>query len=552
MMPSPGVPEIADFAPRLRDPAVDYAGDVEAGRWLALGAWLPLTVGGALARSARERGDCTALVDPTTRLTFAELDGHTVAAAKALLATGLQPGDRVLVQVGTSTAAVVAFLGLVRAGLVPVCAVPAYRDHEMGALAALTGARGHLVEPGTAGSFDLVALAGRLRAAHPALEHVIIAPLSDALLAGAPDLDLPEASPCDVAMLQLSGGTTGVPKAIPRFHAEYLGSAAAWSERLHITAADVLLWSLPIAHNAGMLCFLMPALLHGATLVLLPRFEVSSFLETAQRERVTVSGSVGPVAPRLLDSAEPANFDLSSFRLFIGLNRGAEIEAHLGGTAVTMFGITEGLVMVSGPDDPAVSRHHAVGYPISAHEEVRILHPDAEDDVADGELGELCFRGPSTVRGYYGDAAATRAAFTSDGFFRTGDLVRARHDGARRVLLFEGRAKDNIDRGGEKFGTEAIEALLTGHPSIREARVVGMPDRHLGERVCAFVILRPGAAAPSIADLGEFLLAQGLAKFKLPERIELITDMPVTRVGKLDRAALRMRIAERLAAEGVA
>lgn len=548
--------------PRPHHP-IDGVAYPEPGRaraWLDAGAWLPLTVGEAFARSVRERPDATAIVDDNDRVSYAELDRRTAATARHLLASGLQPGDRVLVQLGIGTTAVVALLGLLRAGLVPVCAVPQYREYEMGALADLSGARAHIVEVGAA-SIDLVELGRTLRRDRPTLEHLIVAgapapadaiPLEPAAQADADETPLPAPGPADVVTFQLSGGTTGTPKIIPRFHGEYLGYANVWSDWIELRPEDVLLWSLPVSHNAGMLLFLMPALLRGATLVLQGRFQAETFLATVARERVTVSGSVGPIAPRLLDFERPGDFDLSSLRLFITLNRAADIEQHLGVSTTQMFGITEGIVLLSPLGAAAEMRHGTVGVPISAHDEIRVLIPGEEVDAAEGEIGELCFRGSSVLPAYYGNPEATAAAFTTDGFFRSGDLVRGQRIDGQLCFSFEGRNKDNIDRGGEKFGTEEIEALLAGHPAIQEARVVGMPDRYMGERVCAFVIPRAGETVPSVAETGEFLLARGLAKFKLPERIEPVAEMPVTGVGKLDRAALRGQIAETLASEETA
>jgi pyochelin biosynthesis protein PchD len=537
-------------------PDVAYVEPARARAWLDAGAWLELTVGETIERAARERADTTAIVDDHGRVTYAELERRSATVAARLLALGLQPGDRVLIQLGIGTTAVVALLGLIRAGLVPVCAVPQYRAYEMRALADLSGARAHLVEVG-AGSADLVAFGRALRQECATLEHLIVAggpaPRDAVALEGEPaneEILLPDVSPLDVVTFQLSGGTTGVPKIIPRFHAEYLGSAAACADRMRLGPEDVLLWSLPVSHNAGMLVFLIPTLLRGSTLVLQGRFQAESFLETVARERVTVSGSVGPIAPRLLDYERPQDFDLSSLRMFIALNRAADIERHLGVPTTQMFGMTEGLVMLSPPDAPAQARHQTVGYPVSPHDEVRVLVPGEERESADGEIGELCFRGPSTLPAYYGDPQATAAAFTADGFLRSGDLVRAVPVEEIRCYSFEGRNKDNIDRGGEKFGTEEIESLLAGHPAIQEARVVGMPDHYMGERACAFVITRAGLPVPTLLDMGEFLLARGLAKFKLPERIEQVQEMPVTAVGKLDRSALRQRIVEILATEG--
>jgi pyochelin biosynthesis protein PchD len=534
-------------APRHPIPADAYHDPRDAARWLDAEAWLPLTIGEAVERVARDRAAASAVVDDSGRLSYGELAARTLAMAHELRARGLRPGDRVLVQLGIGRTAVVTLLALFRAGLIPVCAVARYRDYEMGALAALSGARGYIVEAGAAGAFDLVALARRVQEQHPRVEHLIVVDAEAAETESAADLDGP--SPFDVAAFQLSGGTTGVPKIIPRYHAEYLGYAAAWARRTQMGPADVLLWSLPITHNAGMLMIMLPALLLGATMVLQQRFEVEAFLGAIERERVTLTGSIGPIAPRLLDDPDPGRFDLSSLRLFVTLNRAADIERHLGVRAVNLYGITEGILAAAGPDAPVAVRHMTVGEAASEHDEVRILEVGGDAVLPDGEVGELCFRGPSTLRAYYGNPDATRAAFAPDGFFRTGDLVRVQRIDGVRCLSFEGRAKDNIDRGGEKFGVEEIELLLARHPAVQEARVVGMPDRYLGERVCAFVTPRPGRSVPTIEEVSDHLLAYGLAKFKLPERIEALAEMPVTAVGKLDRAALRRRIAEIVTAE---
>jgi non-ribosomal peptide synthetase component E (peptide arylation enzyme) len=178
-----------------------------------------------------------------------------------------------------------------------------------------------------------------------------------------------------------------------------------------------------------------------------------------------------------------------------------------------------------------------------------LLHLDSEDEVADGEAGELCFKGPSSLRGYFAAPDLSAECLTSNGFFRSADLMRRVRLNGRFAYVFEGRTRDNINRGGEKFGTEDIERLIALHPDIADGKVVAMPDPLYGEKACAFIISRPGRLLPSTAELGSFLLEKGLAKFKLPERIEPIDVFPITRVGKLDRAALRAIIADRLEKE---
>jgi non-ribosomal peptide synthetase component E (peptide arylation enzyme) len=167
-------------------------------------------------------------------------------------------------------------------------------------------------------------------------------------------------------------------------------------------------------------------------------------------------------------------------------------------------------------------------------------------------MGELCFHGPSSLRGYYNNPEANRRAFTSEGFYRSGDMMTAHLVDGKTCYAFEGRLRDNINRGGEKIGCEEVEAYVSMHPAVADAKLVPMPDAFYGEKACVYLMLRPGRQAPSVKELGAFLVEKGLAKFKCPERIETIDSFPVTRVGKLDKMALRRMIADKLKQEGAA
>lgn len=540
---------------------VTYPRPDAAATWRGTGAWANETLGSAMRAAAARHPDRVAIVAGHERITFAELDRRSDAFAVALAERGVVAPDRVLMQVGVSVDAVVALAACFKSGLIPVCAVPRYGLREMRALAAESAACAHIVEPSAAGSLDLAGLGLQLQTELPELSTLIAfgasppngADSGEALLDAAATAwtstglrsVVDEHAPAeeDLLAFQLSGGTTAVPKIIPRFHAEYLGYARHWMRRMQLGADDVVLWPLPIAHNAGMLLALVPCLTSGATLVLMPRFSVEGFLGAIAAERATFTGSIGPIAGRLLDFERREDYDLSSLRLFVTLNGAREIEAQTGIPATNIYGITEGMVLASGPDARAAARHGTVGHAVSPGDDTRVLALDGSGEASHGEVGELCFRGPSVLTAYVGHPAATDAAFTPDGYFRTGDLVKADDVLGERCYAFAGRLKDNIDRGGEKFGVEDIEELLAAHPSIAEARVVGMPDRDLGERACAFVILRGDAPVPPVEDVGAFLLRHDVAKFKLPERIEPIDEFPITSVGKLDRPALRARIA---------
>jgi non-ribosomal peptide synthetase component E (peptide arylation enzyme) len=558
------------MAPRFPIPGVDYRAEAERDRFLATGDWLNLTAGEALRQAAADCPDKRAVIGHDGTLTFSELDARTEQLAAGLLAAGLRPGDRAVFQVGAVKEFFVALFACYKAGIIPVCTLAQYRELEIGPLAERSGAVAFFVQADVHPSFDQVAFARRMREAVPALKHLVVLrggavldygpdeydmeALADAVApGGARALVAPfDPNPEDVVALQMSGGSTSLPKIIPRMHGEYLGATRALARRYELTDRDTSLWTLPLIHNAGMLFVVLPMALERRTVVSLHRFEIREFLEAIGKHKATFSGSIGPVAPRMLEFGDIKDYDLSTLKQFFCLSRADALEPHVGIICGNMFGITEGLVMASAPSDPAAMRHGSVGRPVAGGDEIRLLRPGTENEVGPDEVGELCFRGPSTLTCYFADPATTAASFTSDRFFRSGDLVRAMPVEGRTCYVFEGRIKDNINRGGEKIGAEEVEVVVSAHPAVADVRVVAMPDKFYGEKVCAYVIPRPGHTVPSVKELGQFMLGRGLAKYKLPERIEVVDVFPVTSVGKVDKARLRALIAEQIQREETA
>jgi len=517
-----------------------------------------MTVGGALRRTAQAHPDRAAFASDERTVTFRELDEETDRLAAALLALGLQPGDRAMCQLGTTVETAIVLVACFKAGVIPVCAVPQYREIEIGQLAGMSACRAYVVQANL-GSFDLVAFARRMMQAHPHIAHLVTlrgdGPQDAAALAAAQPLHdarrrlaALRIGPGDVLSFQLSGGTTGVPKIIPRFHGEYLGHSRGWMRCYEITGECRLIWSLPLIHNAGQLYAMVPALLMGVTVVLMPKVDIGRMLELIERHRVTHALSIGPVGPQLIAYAGLGRHDLSSLRHFATMSRANALEAHLGISCSNLFGITEGLLLGSPASAPAAMRHMTQGYSGEPADEISLRDPSGAE-VAPGEIGELCFRGPSSLRAYYNAPDATRDGMTPDGFVRTGDMMRAHVVDSRTCYAFEGRIKDNVNRGGEKIGCEEVEALVSRHPAVADSKLVAMPDPVYGERGCVYLILRPGQDPPTVAGLAAFLTGIGLAKFKCPERIEVVDDFPVTRVGKLDKAALRRMVADKLVDE---
>jgi 2,3-dihydroxybenzoate-AMP ligase len=209
-----------------------------------------------------------------------------------------------------------------------------------------------------------------------------------------------------------------------------------------------------------------------------------------------------------------------------------------------VLGMAEGLLCYTRLDDDYELAAGTQGRPLSSADQIRIVNPDGSEALP-GEVGELWCRGPYTIRGYFNAPDRNREAFTDDGFYRTGDLVRLTPSGN---LVVEGRIKDLINRGGEKINAEEIEAHLLEHPAVTSASVVAMPDAVLGERACVYLTLREGKIL-DIPEMGDFLRERGVAKFKWPERIEIVSRLPLTNVGKVKKSALRSDIEGKLAKE---
>jgi 2,3-dihydroxybenzoate-AMP ligase len=533
-------------------------------RYMAAGAWGTRSLPTAFRQAAATYAGRTALITPDTRLTYRELDARSDAVAASLLRSGLLPGERVLLQLTNSATAVIAWYGLLKAGLIPVCTLAIHRRLEIEQIGRKTGAVAHLVQADFP-SFDLVGLAQEVARLLPAMRQVVtvgaapgsaglrIEDLQDHEVSATEQAELLEiAASLDVqgpAVLQLSGGTTGTPKIIPRLHAEYRYNADLTSRWWGHTERSVLAFGLPLAHNAALTNGLHAAHSAGAAL-LLATPAPGIMLPLMAEHGATWTMSPPGLAREYL--SHPAFGDAVA-RLSTWVLTAARVprpvfdELTGRGVHVTQaFGMSEGLFLFTPLDAPADLRAETVGVPISPLDEVRVLRPGTEAEVAEGETGELAARGPYTVRGYLAAPDRDRDAFTTEGFYRSGDLVRARRHEGTLSYSIEGRVKDLIDRGGEKINAEEVELLVAGHPAVADVALVGMPDPRLGERGCAYVVPRDPHHPPTLAGIGAYLEAEGLAKYKWPERLELIGALPRTQVGKVAKVTLRADISAKL------
>jgi 2,3-dihydroxybenzoate-AMP ligase len=525
--------------------------------YVAQGLWEGRTVLEMVEQAARRDAGKTAVVYGEQRLRYDELLEQVRGVATGLLRLGLAPRDRVVLQLPNRPEFVVTYLALNAIGVIPVMALAAHRHAELRHFLAASDARAWFIAD-TVGRFDFRPMAQELAPQAGALQHVIVlgTPAAgqlawDALAAAPDEAALRAARPpaSEVSTMLLSGGTTALSKLIPRTHDDYVLNARLCSEVGGFTADTVFMALLPLGHNYNLASpVLLGTFYRGGTLVIARSTEVQEVFTTVERERVTVIAAVVPLVTQWLTQQVGRQYDLSSLRVLqnggarLAPELRARVRRELGCIPQEIYGTAEGLINMTRLDDPDPLLLESSGAPVSEFDEIRVLD-DAGREVADGEPGELVTRGPYTIRGYYNAPEVNAAAFTEDGFYRMGDIVR-KHG---RHVSTEGRRKDLINRGGEKISCEEVENLIFGLPQVRQVSLVAMPDPVFGEKACACVVLKPDTSL-SFEELIAHLKRQGIATFKLPERLELMTALPVSPVGKILKRELRDLVVQRIQA----
>jgi 2,3-dihydroxybenzoate-AMP ligase len=528
-----------------------------AQRYVREGYWRAETMPQAIAAAAKTRPDAIAIVDERRKLTLRELIEEAAGVRALLENSGMRAGDRIVIQVPNCAEFASLLLACLDLGVIPVMALPAFRRAELEYLLRFSNARALAIAPQYR-NFDHAALARELRAEVSGFELIFSTAPAQGCIALAPvaglkgQIGASGADPFEVALFLLSGGTTGMPKLIPRTHTDYLYNARAAAEVCALDATSRILLALPAEHNFPLAApGLLGAMLCGARAVFSQSTQAAELAATIEREAITHLPCVPTIAMALADLAPESRSMLRSLRVItVGGQKLQEptarkLRRHYPWIIVQqVFGMAEGLICYTRLDDPDDVACTTQGRPMSPADELRIVDADGLD-VREGELGELWCRGPYTIRGYYRAPERNAEAFTPDGFYRTGDLVRR---GPGGNLIVEGRVKDLINRGGEKISAEEIEAHLLAHPAVMVAAVVSMPDAVLGEKACAYVKLRPGERL-ELAAMRTHLEARGVARFKWPERLEIVAEMPLTNVGKIKKAELRADIERKLECE---
>lgn len=503
-----------------------------------------------LQRSARAQADAPAVVEGDTILTFAELLSSAERIAGGLRERGVEPGDRVVTQLPNWWESIVVSWGVFLAGGVLVPVVPIYRAHELRFIVNQVQPK-VVVAPSLFRSYphaaELRAVVGDTSADVSVVSVRGTAPGTepfDALLrTAARSVPDPRLQPDDIAVVLYTSGTTSQPKGALHSHQTLLAEARDIARCCRLDDRDRVFMASPLSHITGLSYgIVLPADL-GCGVVLQDRWDAATAVELIESTRCTFTVSATPFLRGLADGY--AGRTRSSLRIFVC--GGADIpddlvrRAHavMGTSVVRTYGSTE--LPTSSMADPFGDLDKAAageGSPMGGNEMV----------VREGDDGrqELLVRGPELFLGYL-DADLNQAAFTADGYFRTGDQARIDPDSTVHIT---GRIKDVINRGGEKFSVAEVESLLMEHPAVSDVAVVSYPDPVLVERACAYVVPVAGRI-PTLDQLREHLVRLGLAVQKAPEMLLIVADLPRTASGKVQRFLLREQVRDELASGGL-
>ena len=510
-----------------------------------------------LRDTARRLGAAEAVVDGDRRVAYSELESMVTGAARALVAGGVLPGDRVAVWAPNSLEWIVAALGITTAGGVLVPVNTRFKGTEAAYVLERSGAKALFTVRGFLDT-DYPALLAGAGVPLPALEHTIIVSgavddateswgdflaRGDAVSADVVDARVAAIGPDDPSDVVFTSGTTGSPKGVVMAHGQALRAYLDWCDWADLRPGDRYLIVNPFFHIFGYKAGVLASLMRGATIYPVAVFDPAMVLEIVERERITVLPGAPTLYQSLLDEPTRTTRDISSLRMAV--TGAADIPVELIRRVSeelpferirTGYGLTEaGTVTGSKADDDFEHIASTVGVPWAGFD-VRIVD-GANAPTPPGEPGEVVVRGETVMRGYLDDPEATAAAFDDEGFLHTGDLGTMDEDGYVRIV---GRIKDMFIVGGFNAYPAEIENLLLRHPRISQAAVIGVPDARLGEVGMAFVVLDAGGPSLEAADVITWSRDE-MANFKVPRFVEFVDELPINATGKVMKDELRAR-----------
>ena len=533
----------------------------DAEKYTRLRWWPGLTFGDLLDKAADIYPDKEAFVDGKSRLTFAQAREKTDRLALGLIDLGIAPRDRVLVQVPNWNEFVFAYFAVQKIGAVAVLLIDRYRQYEISRLIQLTGARSWIVAEKYRKT-DYIPIVQDVVNEHSRLRHVILArsrgqgsflSMERLIEEAKPDeaklsmLVQRRPDPDQVAHMGPTGGTTGLPKIVPRTHNSLICGmqyvARAWEMDIH----DTCLLAGPIGHDLTFTKAFCVSLLTLGKSVFLDSMEPGDICAAIEKEKVTAIAWVPTLAKRLIDYENLKNYDLRSLKkMHCGGGSSLPeiiqgVQEKLGCTFYNAYGGTEGQSTITRSNDSLETILHTVGKPTCPYDRYKVVGRDGKQ-LPGNTAGELAIKGPGVFTGYYKAPEENAKVFDDEGFFRTGDLAGIDERG---YVTLTGRIKEMINRGGESISATEIERLIISHPGVALVAVIPMPDPLLGERVCAYIQPKPGARL-SFDLIISYLKGRKASVLQLPERIEFIDSMPLTKAEKVDKKSLREDIERKL------
>jgi len=534
------------------------------------GYWEDITFGEHFDQWVEKYADRSALAFHDEEISYKEMDEYVTRIADAMIHHGLTTYDRVIIQMFNTPKLVYFIYACLKIGAIPICSLPTHRFSEISFLSSESQARAHLIPAGTIKGFDYEKFGIEIREATPSLKYIFAVGQTssdqvisvDDILTNKIDVEAAKKAiatfkpdPMEPAFFQLSGGTTGVPKIIPRTHNDYYFNAKCSAKALAFNHESRLLTALPLMHNFPLVNGLLAIHMSGGTVILDESMAPEAMLQSIAQNKANMLVTVPVMLHRLLEVPEPVRlkYDLTSLKNVLW--GGNAIDPPIQRIFRTTFscdtwqtyGMAEGLICWTQPGDPDEIKIFTQGRPVSETDEVRVVDLMTKQDLPAGQKGECWTRGPYTFRGYYKAPERNKEAFSENGYYKTGDLIKRDNDGNITVM---GRIKDCISRGAEKINAEEVEGHILKLSKVKNVAVVAMPDKIMGERVCAYVVTKDNRTF-ELDELSDFLInTEKIAKFKVPERLEFIEELPITKVGKFEKKSLREMITQKLQAEG--
>lgn len=546
------------------EPSVRDRYDQAQIRWYyASGLWRRESLFDEVSERADRHPGRRFVFDSSTSLSYGELREQGLRVAVGLHRLGVRPGDKVVVQLPNWTEFPVVALALARLGAVVVPVMPIYRHSEVDYIVRHSGAA-VAVTAGEFRGFDHLAMFRELRdtrlravvTVRPDLSRSAgTTTLGDLMARGSLDvlereIEGLDGDPDNGFLIVYTSGTTSRPKGCYHTLNTIRSTALAMARAFRYTADDVQFGPSPITHGSGLVHSILLPLLSGASSHLMEIWDPADALDRIDAHRCTAGAGATTFMQMMLAAYDPARHDLSSLRYWACAGSpiaGAVIErartVFPSCRCLSVYGRTENfLTTMCGVDDPPERSVASDGTALHGSN-VAILGPDGVE-VPRGVEGDIAYRGPSHMLAYYRDRARTAALFTESGLSRSGDLGRMDEDGYVRVT---GRSSDIVVRGGMNISAQELEDHLAGHPLLAAVAVVGMPDERLGEKVCVYVVPKDPATTVTLADITYFLRGCRVATQKLPERVEVVTALPMTPTGKVQKHLLRGDIREKVA-----